>query len=180
MTATPLQSTQHAPGTIRERSAQALGTVHTPRCVSPVNTHLEDVDAPKYTFQVFFHDPPYVWNRVWWNKFDYMPLAGICLLCLARGRIYWGVRTLCVAVVATSHPPKGFQYLWLAQALPTLVAAKHLEKVLAPFVAVHVQSGFKKDKTSELSVKHDPNIDYSYERESLDLLVCFWSNLCDW
>lgn len=66
--------------------------------------------------------------------------------------------------------------IYLAYALLTRIAAKHLEKVLAPFVAAHIETGVKKDSASELNVRCDPNIDYSYiyTQESPSLLhFCF-------
>lgn len=51
------------------------------------------------------------------------------------------------------------------------MAAKHLEKVLAPFEAVHIETGLKKDIVRELNKRHDPNIGYSYKQELLNLLL---------
>jgi hypothetical protein len=70
---------------------------------------------------------------IWWNQMDLTQLSGACLLCLTRG-MTWMKRVLGLAVGAPF--PKAFEYLWLAYVLLTSVAAKHLKKVLAHFVAV--------------------------------------------
>lgn len=87
------------------------------------------------------------------------------MLRLARGMIYRGVLS---SSSCGCFLPKAFQDWRSAQALLIPVASRNLEKVLAHFVAVPIESGFKKDNASELNIRHDLNIDCGNEQESLN------------